>query len=192
MWIRIRNQSSIKNTANKDKNDLDIEDEKAVASWVLSNSTVAGSDTDTLPGSKGYYIPIIGMNSTLGVIGISCVDSKLDTEDISLIETITAQMAIALDREILSEAKENTNLEIERERLRSNLLRAVSHDLRTPLAGISGAVSTIIKNKDTIGQDIIDELLSGVYEDTQWLIRLVENLLSMTKIDEGKLEVKTF
>ncbi|UDN56600.1 sensor histidine kinase [Clostridioides sp. ES-S-0010-02] len=179
-----------KNTANKDKNDLDIEDEKAVASWVLSNSTVAGSDTDTLPGSKGYYIPIIGMNSTLGVIGISCVDSKLDTEDISLIETITAQMAIALDREILSEAKENTNLEIERERLRSNLLRAVSHDLRTPLAGISGAVSTIIKNKDTIGQDIIDELLSGVYEDTQWLIRLVENLLSMTKIDEGKLEVK--
>lgn len=179
-----------KNTNNKDKNDLDSEDEKAVASWVLSNSTVAGNDTDTLPGSKGYYIPIVGMNLTLGVVGISCIDSKLDTEDISLIETIIAQMAIALDREILSEAKENTNLEIERERLRSNLLRAVSHDLRTPLAGISGAVSTIIKNKGTIGQDIIDELLSGVYEDTQWLIRLVENLLSMTKIDEGKLEVK--
>lgn len=179
-----------KNASNKDKNDLDSDDEKAVASWVLSNSTVAGSDTDTLPGSKGYYIPIIGMNLTLGVVGVSCVDSKLDAEDINLIETIIAQMAIALDREILSEAKENTNLEIERERLRSNLLRAVSHDLRTPLAGISGAVSTIIKNKGTIGQDIIDELLSGVYEDTQWLIRLVENLLSMTKIDEGKLEVK--
>ncbi|EPZ58683.1 his Kinase A domain protein [[Clostridium] sordellii ATCC 9714] len=99
-------------------------------------------------------------------------------------------MAISIDREILAEEQKEVSLEIESERLRSNLLRAISHDLRTPLAGISGAISTIIKNKNLIGEEVVDDLLNGVFEDTQWLIRLVENLLSMTRIDEGRLEVK--
>ena len=105
------------------------------------------------------------------------------------LETVLAQVSIALDREELAESREKDKLEMESERLRSNLLRAISHDLRTPLAGISGAVSTIIKNKNEISEEITDELLNGIYEDSQWLIRLVENLLSMTKIDEGKLKV---
>ncbi|RDY22943.1 sensor histidine kinase KdpD [Romboutsia maritimum] len=179
-----------KNLLEYKKNELNEEDEKAVANWVFFNASVAGKSTDTLPGSKGYYIPIVGINCTLGVIGVSCCDEILDPEEICVIEAVVAQMAIALDRELLSKIQENTNLEIERERLRSNLLRAISHDLRTPLAGISGAISTIIKNKKYLDETIVDELLNGVYEDSQWLIRLVENLLSMTKIDEGKLEVK--
>lgn len=107
-----------------------------------------------------------------------------------LIEAVIAQMAISIDREILAEEQKEVSLEIESERLRSNLLRAISHDLRTPLAGISGAISTIIKNKNLIDEEVVDDLLNGVFEDTQWLIRLVENLLSMTRIDEGRLEVK--
>lgn len=164
--------------------------EKAVATWVLNNNTIAGNCTDTLPGAKGYYIPIVGIDETLGVIGVSCANERIDNEDIRLIEAVIAQMAISIDREILAEEQKEVSLEIESERLRSNLLRAISHDLRTPLAGISGAISTIIKNKNVIGEEIIDDLLNGVFEDTQWLIRLVENLLSMTRIDEGKLEVK--
>lgn len=171
-------------------NPLITEDEKAVASWVFNNKTLAGNSTDTLPGAKGFYIPIIGIKDTLGVIGVSCDKKCLDNEDLSLIESVIAQMAIALDREELSEIQKQASLEIESERLRSNLLRAISHDLRTPLAGISGAVSTIIKNKDLIDESVIDDLLNGIYEDSQWLIRLVENLLSMTRIEEGKLEVK--
>lgn len=171
-------------------NPLITEDEKAVASWVFNNKTLAGNSTDTLPGAKGFYIPIIGIKDTLGVIGVSCDKKYLDNEDLSLIESVIAQMAIALDREELSEIQKQASLEIESERLRSNLLRAISHDLRTPLAGISGAVSTIIKNKDLIDESVIDDLLNGIYEDAQWLIRLVENLLSMTRIEEGKLEVK--
>ncbi|WP_250674520.1 sensor histidine kinase KdpD [Paraclostridium ghonii] len=179
-----------KNIKNNKHEELFINDsEKAVATWAFNNNSIAGTGTDTLPGSNGFYMPIIGMNDTLGVIGVSCAGKKLDNEDICLIEAVIAQMAIALEREILSEIQKEASLEIESERLRSSLLRAISHDLRTPLAGISGAVSTIIKNKNLIDESIIDDLLNGIFEDTQWLIRLVENLLSMTRIDEGKLKV---
>lgn len=193
-YIKDKKQKELKlykNIKNKENEEIFIsESEKAVATWVFNNSTIAGNGTATLPGSRGFYMPIIGMNETLGVIGISSLGKKIDNEDICLIEAVIAQMAISIDREILAEVQKEASLEIESERLRSSLLRAISHDLRTPLAGISGAVSTIIKNKDVINESIIDELLHGVFEDTQWLIRLVENLLSMTRIDEGKLEVK--
>lgn len=179
-----------KNIKNNKHEEMFINDsEKAVATWAFNNNSIAGTGTDTLPGSNGFYMPIIGMNDTLGVIGVSCAGKKLDNEDSCLIEAVIAQMAIALEREILCEIQKEASLEIESERLRSSLLRAISHDLRTPLAGISGAVSTIIKNKNLIDESIIDDLLNGVFEDTQWLIRLVENLLSMTRIDEGKLKV---
>ncbi|GAA3649313.1 sensor histidine kinase [Asaccharospora irregularis] len=166
------------------------ESERAVARWVYNNNKTAGSFTDTLPGAKCFYAPIIGMDETLGVIGVLCLDQKVDNEDIRLIEAVVAQMAISIDRENLAEIKKEASLEIESERLKSSLLRAISHDLRTPLAAISGAISTIIKNKELIDESIIDDLLKGVFDDTQWLIRLVENLLSMTRIDDGKLELK--
>ena len=86
--------------------------------------------------------------------------------------------------------RKNSKLEIESERLRSNLLRSISHDLRSPLAGIKGAVSTIIENGELIPEDKKAELLKGVYDDTEWLIRLVENLLSMTRFDEGKMKIQ--
>lgn len=163
--------------------------EIAVAKWVVNNGMNAGHFTDTLSGAVGLYIPIKGIKKIHGAVGVSSEVKNIDTDDEIFIETVLAQVSIALDREELAESREKDKLEMESERLRSNLLRAISHDLRTPLAGISGAVSTIIKNKNEISEEITDELLNGIYEDSQWLIRLVENLLSMTKIDEGKLKV---
>lgn len=80
-------------------NILNEEDEKAVASWVFTNSSIAGNHTNTLPGAKGYYMPIVGIESTLGVIGIYCEEKRLNNEEICVIESIIAQMSIALDRE---------------------------------------------------------------------------------------------
>jgi len=74
--------------------------------------------------------------------------------------------------------------------LRSNLLRAISHDLRTPLTGIAGATATVLENNEFLDDETKKKLLQGVYNDAEWLTRQVENLLSMTRIDEGKLEVK--
>ena len=86
--------------------------------------------------------------------------------------------------------QERLRYEAERERMRSNLLRAVSHDLRTPLTSIYGACSTIIESYDDISKDRQLKLLDGIRTDSQWLVRMVENLLSVTRIDDRKIQLK--
>ncbi|MEE0944106.1 MAG: ATP-binding protein [Clostridia bacterium] len=84
---------------------------------------------------------------------------------------------------------ENARITAEREKMRADLLRAISHDLRTPLTAIYGASSTIIDNYDTLSDEMKTDILVGISEDSQWLIRMVENLLSVTKIDSNNLEL---
>lgn len=178
--------------ADKEEKDNSLlnRDEEAVAYWTFLNDKESGKSTNTFYGAKGYYMPLKIQGKVLGVIGISCINGSLEPEQKFIFETVASQISIALDREILSETQKNTNLEIESERLRSNLLRSISHDLRSPLAGIKGAVSTIIENGNLISEEKKYELLQGVYDDTEWLIRLVENLLSITRFDDGKMELK--
>lgn len=176
-------------TKEKDSIILDSKEETA-AYWSFFNDKESGAGTNTFYGLKGYYMPLKSQGKILGVIGISCAKGILEPEQKFIFETVASQISIAIDREILSEIQENSKLEIESERLRSNLLRSISHDLRSPLAGIKGAVSTIIENGNLISKEKNQELIEGIYEDTEWLIRLVENLLSMTKFDEGKIEIK--
>ncbi|MEY8001062.1 DUF4118 domain-containing protein [Clostridium sp. Mt-5] len=164
-------------------------DESAVAYWSFLKGKEAGAGTDTLYGAKGYYVPIKVRGNILGVIGVYCSERFLEPEKKFILKTVTSQMAIALDREILVSQQESSKVDIDRERLRSSLLRSISHDLRSPLAGIKGAVSTILENGKFISEDTKKNLLSGVYDDTEWLIRLVENLLSMTKFDEGNMKI---
>ena len=86
--------------------------------------------------------------------------------------------------------QEKIRAEIERERMRANLLRAVSHDLRTPLTSIYGSSSTIIEHYDLLTRQQQLKLLGEMQEDAQWLIRMVENLLSVTRIDDGKVQIR--
>ncbi|MFL0197160.1 ATP-binding protein [Clostridium sp. WILCCON 0269] len=179
---------------NQDKGEKDNEllsrNEETVAYWTFLNDKESGAGTNTFYGSKGYYMPLKSQRKILGVVGISCSNGILEPEQKFIFKTVISQISIALDREILSEIQKNSKLEIESERLRSNLIRAISHDLRSPLAGIKGAVSTIIENGKLISEETKEELLQGIYDDTEWLIRLVENLLSMTRFDKGKMEIK--
>ncbi|AYD40881.1 sensor histidine kinase KdpD [Clostridium fermenticellae] len=165
-------------------------DEEAVAYWTFLNNKESGAGTNTFHGAKGYYMPLENHGKVLGVIGISCISESLKPEQKFIFETIASQIYIALDREILAETQKKSNLEIESEKLRNNLLRSISHDLRSPLAGIKGSVSTIIETGDLISDSTRRELLQGIYDDTEWLIRLVENLLSMTRFDGGKIRIK--
>lgn len=175
--------------SNKDKFVLS-KDEEAVAYWTFLNGKESGNGTDIFYGAKGYYIPIKGQKKILGVIGVPCTNGCLGPEQKFIVETVTSQIAIALDREFLSKEKENFKVEIEREKLRSNLLRSISHDLRSPLTGIKGAISTILENGNNISEEMKKNLLNGIYEDSEWLIKLVENLLSMTRFDEGNMKLR--
>lgn len=168
---------------------LQSESEKAVAHWVFVNHKPAGAGTDTLMGAKAYYFPVVSQKKILGVMGISCEKSLLDHDDRLFLQMITAQVAMGLERQYLSDEQRIILVESEKEKMRSNLLRAISHDLRTPLTAILGASSAILENQASFDESTKNNLIANIIEDSQWLIRMVENLLSVTRIHEGTMNV---
>jgi two-component system sensor histidine kinase KdpD len=173
----------------KDASFLLTEDERAVAHWVFINQKRAGAGTDTLMGASAFYMPVISQGNVLGVIGLSCTKENLNQNNRVFLRRITSQVAMALERQYLSDEQRQILIESEKEKMRSNLLRAISHDLRTPLTGILGASSTILENSDFVDRAMHNKLLMNIKEDSQWLIRMVENLLSVTRINEGTMNV---
>lgn len=165
------------------------EEERSVVHWVFRNQKRAGVDTDTPMGVRTYYMPIIAQGKVLGVIGLSCLKGELSQNNRSFLKMIVSQVAMALERQYLSDEQRQILIESEKEKMRSNLLRAISHDLRTPLTSILGASSVILENGDSLDKQAQNKLLTHIKEDSQWLIRMVENLLSITRIKEGTMNV---
>lgn len=183
---------TLKKASSERKQDdvLNSESEKAVAHWVFVNQKRAGAGTDTLMGAKAYYFPVMSQKKTLGVIGISCEKGLLHHDDRLFLQMITAQVAMALERQYLTDEQRQILVESEKEKMRSNLLRAISHDLRTPLTAILGASSAILENNESLEDSTKNNLIANIKEDSQWLIRMVENLLSVTRIHEGTMNVE--
>ncbi len=134
------------------------------------------------------YIPMLKNDKCLGLLGIKKGRYfSFSKDEKSTLEAVIILLISAIDRENLYEIQKNSSLEVEKERLRSNLLRSISHDLRTPLTSIIGSVSTILdKEKIHLSEKIKEELLQNILEDATWLVNSSENILSMTKIQEGK------
>jgi two-component system, OmpR family, sensor histidine kinase KdpD len=157
----------------------------------FKTGSVVQAVIDGFLSNSAYYMPVIGQSGTLGVIGISCRDKQLlSNEQVALLEAVAAQIALAVERERLWGKKHKAKIEIEGERLRGNLLHSISHDLRTPLTSILGATTTILDNYEVLEDKVKKDLLQGVYEDANWLVHSVENILSLTRIDEGRIEIK--
>ena len=153
-------------------------DEAAVAHWSYLNQKPAGAGTDTLQGAKAFYLPVVTQGKTLGVIGLAREkDTPLLSQDSKFfLQLIVSQAAMALERQSFSDAQRRANESTVKEQIRSNLLRAISHDLRMPLTGINEASATLLEEHPD------DELLHTINDDSSWLIRMVENLLSVTRI----------
>lgn len=168
---------------------MNLPDERAVAHWVFVNQKRAGAGTDTLMGAGGFYMPVMSQQKVLAVIGISCLKGKLDHNSRQFLRMIASQVAMALERQHLSDEQRSILIESEKEKMRGNLLRAISHDLHTPLTGIWGASSAILENEKSLDRDTRNKLIENIRDDSQWLIRMVENLLSVTRIQEGSMRV---
>jgi two-component system sensor histidine kinase KdpD len=166
--------------------------EQAVAQWVHDHGHLAGNGTDTLPNVAALYVPMITPRGTVGVLSVGKPDAEvlLSPENRQLLETLAHQIGIAVERDELAEETRGVLLQIDKERLRSSLLSSVSHDLRTPLAVIAGASSTLLELSESADPAQRRALLEEVVEESSRLARLVDNLLSMTRLDAGTIEVE--
>lgn len=134
--------------------------------------------------------PIQGISRKLGKMQVLYSKENFTLEHELLIKTVVTQMGLSLDREFIYNERENIRIAMEKEKMRSSLLRAISHDLRSPLTGIVGASGVILENLEQLKESNIKELVSDINEEALWLNNLVENILNMTRIGDGKLIIE--
>ena len=164
--------------------------EKGVAAWVLKNNKHAGATTNTLSTAKCLYLAVRVNDRVYGVVGIVIGEQPLDAFENSILLSILGECALALENEKNAREKEEAAILAKNEQLRANLLRAISHDLRTPLTSISGNASNLLSNGSSFDEDTKKRLYTDIYDDSMWLINLVENLLAVTRIEEGRLNIR--
>jgi two-component system sensor histidine kinase KdpD len=167
------------------------EKERGVVEWVWTHDKAAGLCTDTLPSSSALYVPLRDTRGRVGVLGLRPTDRRrfIDPAQRALFDLFATQIASALERARLAEDAQHVQIQMQTERLRSSLLSSVSHDLRTPLAVITGAASALVQTDPEIGPEVRHELSATIHEEAQRLNRLVRNLLDMTKITSGAMKV---
>src|SRR5512135_625054 len=159
----------------------------AVAQWVQDHGRVAGLGTDTLPGAEILYLPLAGSQSVLGVLALLPANPRrvLLPEQFHLLETFAGQVALALERSRLAEQAHRASLEAETEGLRNALLASISHDLRTPLAVISGASSSLAERGEKLPPEERRALAHSIFEQSQQMAQLIANVLQMTRLEAG-------
>lgn len=166
-------------------------DERAVALWVATNDEPAGVGTDTLPNARCLYLPVRGKEYFGGVVGIAMdVHDEIGAFERNLLIALAGECGQALERLHFARERRDMAVQVEKESLRSNLLRTISHDLRTPLTSISGDTDVLLHDKGALSVEQKRQLLNDMYEDATWLVTMVENLLSVTRIDEGSVRIE--
>lgn len=148
-----------------------------------------GIDYEEVRKEQALLIPIKGVAKQTGTVHILDVDFPLSKEKEMIIKTIIHQMAIVLDRELIYEERQKIKIDIESERLKNTFLRSISHDIRTPLTGIKGASEFLLDNYENLDSNTVKKLASDIYDESNGLIKTVQNILDMTRISEGKLTI---
>lgn len=165
----------------------------AAANWAWSNDRAAGRGSDTLPGAKRLFLPMRTGRGPIGVIGID--DDRtgplLTPDQRRLLDALVDQGALAIERVLLVEDMDRVKRTVESERLRSALLTSISHDLKTPLASVLGAASTMRDLAGALSDTEKRDLLATVIDESERLNRFIANLLDMTKLESGAIVPNT-
>jgi two-component system sensor histidine kinase KdpD len=165
------------------------EADMAAARWCWEHNHPTGRGSDTLPGGKWLFLPLRTGSGTVGVIGIER-DAQLTPDEHRLLDALADQVAVAIERISLARGLAEARVLAETERLRAALLTSISHDLRTPLASIIGTVSSLRSFADKYDAADRDELLATLEGEAERLNRFVGNLLDMTRLESGAIELK--
>jgi two-component system sensor histidine kinase KdpD len=166
------------------------QNERAVAAWTFKNNKRAGATTDTLSSAKCLYLAVRKGIYVYGVAGIVIDGRPLELDENSILLSILGECAMALENEQIAREKEQAAIQAKNEQLRADLLRSISHDLRTPLTSISGNAGVLLANDAVISPEKRKQIYTDMYDDSLWLIQLVENLLSITRIEEGSMSLR--
>jgi len=164
----------------------------AAARWTWEHNRAAGRGADTLPGGKRLFLPLRTGSGPVGVIGIDrdTPGPLLTPDERRLLDALCDQAAVAIERISLAKGLDQARVLAETERLRAALLTSISHDLRTPLASILGTVSSLRSFPEKYGTTEREELLATLQEEAERLNRFVANLLDMTRLESGAIELK--
>ncbi|MCR5107258.1 MAG: DUF4118 domain-containing protein [Lachnospiraceae bacterium] len=166
--------------------------EEEVIRWVLENKKRAGAGTRQFSDSEYLYLMIGNSGNVYGIMGI-LVKKIIESFEDSILISILGECALTVENMNNEKAKEEAAIVAQNEKLRANLLRTVSHDLRTPLTSISGNASNLLRHYKKLDDETREQIFTDICDESEWLIHLVENLLSVTRIenDDMKLNVTT-
>ncbi|HEX7841627.1 MAG TPA: sensor histidine kinase KdpD, partial [Kofleriaceae bacterium] len=161
--------------------------ELGVVRWTFEHKRAAGRGTDTLPGARILAVPLVSGDDAVGVIAVQARQDprRGGGAAVPLIEAIARQAGLALGRVKFAEQAREATLRARTEEMRNTLLSAVSHDLRTPLAVITGAATTLRDDGDRLSRAARRELSSQIVDDARRLERVLGNLLQLTRVESG-------
>lgn len=159
--------------------------ERAVAMWSFVNNKRAGATTSTLSSARCLYLAVRTGDQVFGVVGVVMGPRPLDAFENSVMLSIIGECALALAREQEAREREEAAVVARNEQLRANLLRSVGHDLRTPLTAISGSAAILCDEDGLLSTEKRAELADTIRRDALWLVDMTENLLTVTRLDDG-------
>jgi len=163
----------------------------AAARWSWEHNRAAGRGADTLPGAKRLFLPLRTGRGPVGVLGIDRdrPGPLLTPDSRRLLDALADQVAVAIERITLAEDIDRARVQAETERLRAALLTSISHDLRTPLASIIGAMTSLRSYGDAYDKASREELMSTIQSEAERLNRFIGNLLDMTRLESGAIQL---
>ena len=176
--------------AEEDTEDFLTKEEQQIARWTYENRQRAGASTHHFPQAKCLYLAIRSGTNVYGVIGIPLQKETLDSFEYSILLSVINECALAMENAQNAMEKEKNAVIAKNEQLRADLLRAISHDLRTPLCSISGNADMLLSNSERLDEATKHQIYTDIYDDSEWLIGVVENLLSITRLNDGRLKFK--
>ena len=163
--------------------------EDMAAQYALKNGIITGYGTENLSSADCLYMPVKADGVICGVIGIEIGSQPMESFEYNVVRSIVGECALSMENHRNAQAKEQAAANARSERLRANLLRTISHDLRTPLTSISGNADNLMSNYEKMDEKQIRQSFEDIYNDSQWLIAIVENILSVTRIEQNGMSL---
>lgn len=189
VWALLPQDTQLKIRASSSNKKILNAKDMGVAQWVFDMGQIAGMGTDTLPFTDALYVPLLGSQGPVGVLKIRPRQGErfLLPEQLHLLESCASQIALALEVDYLQEKARENQIAIETERLRTALFSSLSHELQSPLAVIVRLINKLTRKSSTLNEEQTQESVQSLYSEAERLNRLINNLLQITQLEEGKI-----